>query len=292
MKILGVIVTYNPKIERLNKNISAVIGQVDELLIVDNNSVNIKEIRNICEEGKIGIHEFDCNMGIAFALSNGLEYGRKNNYDYIFTLDQDSICSNGMIEKLTEGFFEFKEVAICSPEIFEIHLIDEKQHNFRRSEVIIIDRCQTSGSLCSVQKLIEVGGFNDELFIDEVDHELCYRLERAGYLILKNKDTYLLHEIGEPVKRKFLFKEIVVSNHDISRLYYIGRNLRYIIREFGDLEQVRERKIQLELIKRMLKIIFYEKNKGKKIKTIIEGIIDGKNFTTKMSRRDKKLIGE
>ena len=41
-KTMAGIVLFNPDLERLNENISAVITQVDNVLLVDNNSNNLE----------------------------------------------------------------------------------------------------------------------------------------------------------------------------------------------------------------------------------------------------------
>ena len=47
MIINGGIVTYNPDIEKLKKNISRIAGQVCKLVIADNGSKNIEDIKNL-----------------------------------------------------------------------------------------------------------------------------------------------------------------------------------------------------------------------------------------------------
>lgn len=55
-KISAGIVTYNPEMQRLEENINAIIGQVDEVVLVDNGSANIKEIEQKWENAsKISI---------------------------------------------------------------------------------------------------------------------------------------------------------------------------------------------------------------------------------------------
>ena len=44
-KYLAGIVTFNPDIERLNENISAIINQVDKVVVVDNGSENADDIK-------------------------------------------------------------------------------------------------------------------------------------------------------------------------------------------------------------------------------------------------------
>lgn len=47
MIINGGIVTYNPDIEKLKKNISRIAGQVCKLVIADNGSKNIEDIKRL-----------------------------------------------------------------------------------------------------------------------------------------------------------------------------------------------------------------------------------------------------
>lgn len=280
--ILGLIVTYNPDMIRLEENISSIKEQVDAILIVDNGSENISHIEKMGQNRNFIVQALHKNRGIAAALSIGLEYATINNYEYIFTLDQDSICDKKIIDNLIDDFCIDSSVAICCPSIIEIDG-EQAWRVQRHVEKRIVDRCPTSGCLCDVGKLNDVAGFNVELFIDEVDHDLCYRLQRKGYTILQDTSTYLRHEIGNPKKHWFVYRYVYASNHSCFRLYYIARNGVYIKREFKDLEHVRKRKIGLELLLRSIKIILYEEEKIQKLKTILLGFHDGKNFRTKMS---------
>jgi len=42
-----------------------------------------------------------------------------------------------------------------------------------------------------------VGGFEEKLFIDFVDHEYCFKIKMAGHRILQTSSSILLHRIGE-----------------------------------------------------------------------------------------------
>lgn len=98
IRILAIIISYNPDLNRLYKNIEALVKQVDEILIVDNSSNNILEINNMKNNfDKVKIISHEENLGISISLNKGLEYARKNNYNWILTMDQDSICQANMI---------------------------------------------------------------------------------------------------------------------------------------------------------------------------------------------------
>ena len=95
------IITYNPNIERLNENINAVIDGA-EIIIVDNNSENINDIEYIINKyPNIKIIKNSKNLGIAKALNQAMEYGYMNSYDWMLTLDQDSVCPFDYISKMS-----------------------------------------------------------------------------------------------------------------------------------------------------------------------------------------------
>ena len=66
------------------------------------------------------------------------------------------------------------------------------------------------------------------LFIDEVDHDFCYRLVNAGFKIGISKDVVISHKIGETKVKKLLGKKIFIRNHSAFRKYYISRNIIYL----------------------------------------------------------------
>ena len=51
-------------------------------------------------------------------------------------------------------------------------------------DVIEVDKCITSASLVPVSAWNDVGGFNEELFIDFVDHDFCAKLKEHGLSLI------------------------------------------------------------------------------------------------------------
>jgi len=120
-RIIAIIITYNPDIIRLQRNIDSIIYQVETVLLIDNGSNNVLDLKKL-------IHLLNCkiiinsqNLGIASALSQGLEYAKNNNFKYLLTLDQDSISTDGMVKELLKGFNMNKNVAIVGPEINDLN---------------------------------------------------------------------------------------------------------------------------------------------------------------------------
>lgn len=269
--ILCIIVTYNPEINRLKKNISSIIYQVERILIIDNNSKNIEEIEKyfICE--KIEILKNIENLGIAFALNRGLNYSQIKDYEYILTLDQDSISTNKMVETLKKGFRGEENIAIVSPTVYDLNMnkFSTKQikKEFEEMEVTI-----TSGSLCKSNILSQVGGFKQELFIDYVDFELCLRLKRHGYKILLSREATLKHEVGKSVVKKILGMQFIITNHSPLRYYYMFRNSIYINNKYNKKFSKKWIKENLKLIKKLMGIVIWEKNRKEKLGKIFKGV--------------------
>ena len=98
-RICAGIVLYNPDIERLSENIDSIISQVDKVILVDNGSSNINEVKqNFCSD-KISFIFNEKNKGIATALNQLAIEAGNSGYTWILTLDQDSVCQSGLIEK-------------------------------------------------------------------------------------------------------------------------------------------------------------------------------------------------
>jgi rhamnosyltransferase len=105
------IVLYNPNMNRLIENIISIKNQVDCIVCVDNNSNNYKEIKDKFgnDINIILISNFE-NKGIGYALNQIVRWGIKHDYQWVLTLDQDSICPPDIIEKYTEYINEKLEL--------------------------------------------------------------------------------------------------------------------------------------------------------------------------------------
>ena len=93
MKILAIVVTYYPEKNLLKKNINAFIEYVDKVLIWENTPESEKLSFRFIHDEKI---EY-CGDGInsiSHALNYGWKYAKRNGYDYLLTMDQDSILVN------------------------------------------------------------------------------------------------------------------------------------------------------------------------------------------------------
>lgn len=263
-KIYGVVVLYNPNIQEVVSNINSYIKILEKLYIIDNSKKEnyMKLKKYMQDKTKIKYIWLRENKGIAKALNIGKKLAVNEEADYLLTMDQDSSFEDNlkeMIEWILENEASMKEVAIVSP-FHNIRQGKSKQDIEEKRNVM------TSGNLLNLKLIRNIGEFNEDFFIDEVDNEFCYRIREKGYKIMCFNKVVLKHKLGELKDYRYFF----VTNHNYIRRYYITRNKCYIIKLFPYLKN----EYVKSLFADFFKIIFFEKDKLKKIKYFFKGIQD------------------
>lgn len=271
-KVCAGIVTYNPNIERLKENYSHISKQVDFIIICDNGSRNIELIKGIRRENRDYLIELEKNQGIAYALNRLCEAAGNAGYQWIITLDQDSVCPENMVKILTKHVSE--SIAIVGPRI--IYKGNEKYSARPDKEIEDVEWVITSGSLTNTWIWKNLGGFDEKLFIDKVDTDYGIRANRAGYRVRRDNTICLNHELGNMFCRVLFGRTIYVTNHNPMRIYYQCRNTIYLGRKIGLPNAT------IEVGKIVIKIILYENDKKEKLKNAFRGIRDGVNLASNL----------
>ncbi|MDF8368741.1 glycosyltransferase family 2 protein [Weissella paramesenteroides] len=273
-EIDAVIVTYNPDKKLLFENISAVQNQVNKVVIVDNGSDNFKSWENEFNSTNIVLKHLNKNMGIAYAQNFGIKYAKHENVSWVLTLDQDTVLPKSYVEELLETGLS-DDIGILSGRFVD--------RSFKMKENFIddIEKVKdiiSSGNLVNIRAWQKVGGFDNQLFIDYVDFDFNYKLQRAGYNIYRVNNVTYDHEIGEGVSesryKTFIgLKNKYIFDHSYIRLYYINRN-RIIVRsrypEFGS-----PYKMIIREIINLREIFLFKPSRLKKFIFSIKGIGEG-----------------
>jgi len=269
-KICCGIVTYNPDVKVLKDNINNIINQVNFIIIVDNNSKNINEIEKIYQKiHNVHLIKNKKNLGIAKALNQIFSFAKKQNYDWVLTLDQDTISGTNMVKKLSKNIFKSNIGIICP----RVKYFNHSDNNEFKSDTEYVRACMTSGSLTSVKAWLDVDGFDEWMFIDYVDNDFDMKLELNNYKILRDNDAVMYHRLGEAEEKKIWFLSFMIYNHSAFRNYYYVRNSIYFIKKYQ--EHISVVKYILILIMWESKKLFFEDNKFKTLKTFFKGFYDG-----------------
>lgn len=273
-KVCACIVTFNPDMKLFSQCLVAIKKQVERVYVFDNGSKNVSELmENLTKDIKAIYSEQ--NLGIAKALNELCKVAEKDGFDWIITMDQDSICGDKMVETLL-AHTDKERVGIIAPRV-EFRsggkLIHETKNKGRAVEEI--RACITSGSLTKIEAWKKVGGFDEGMFIDHVDNEFCTHLVIEGFSILRDNNAVLYQRAGE---MKYLTlpggKKILLPYYSEFRNYYICRNTVYYIRKYRmDIDYRHE--WMTFLYSQIVKVLF-EGNRIGTIRSTIKGIRDGK----------------
>lgn len=264
-KVCAVVVWYNPTVDMV-KNIDSYKEKIDKLWIIDNSNYSNKNFLNMIEIESIKYVFNKKNVGIAKALNIAGFEAYKEKYKWLLTMDQDSKFSGNSFDKLLEFIEKAEEnVGIVSP----YHKLKGKkntlENEFEEKKIVM-----TSGNLINLNIFNDLGGFNEEFFIDEVDHEYCYRLGKVNKKIIVLKNSELEHNLGDIKEYNFLGKKIITTNHSPIRRYYMMRNRLYIMKKYKELRFF----YSLVIINSFIKILIFEKEKIEKVKYMFKGIHD------------------
>lgn len=290
MKKFGAgIVCYNPDIARLKMNIEAIRNQVSKVVIVDNASLNVEEIKKMIS----GYENVDliCNIenkGIAVALNQICYYVKKNDMDWCLLLDQDSVCSNNIIKEYAKNI-DNKNIGMLCPYIIDEYKITLEQ--YKRMRLRENDECNyaiTSGSFVKLDIWEKIDGFFEDMFIDGVDADYSYNLRVHGYSILRVNKCYIMHQQGNGTEKTHIYrvhrdeagkktiKPAYRFNYSMMRWYYMARNNWILIKKYKKLNGVI--KPVIVYVIRFLSVLLIEKNKIKIMKAIVNGFRDGVNY--------------
>lgn len=282
MKIFSVIVTYNPDLYKLKKLIAILNSHSINIVCVDNNSINQKDI--FLEN--VEIIKLSSNKGIAFAQNIGILHAIEKKAEQILFFDQDSSIYDDFIFNLFRDLDDLSggEIAAIGP-----RFMDEKQGFYfpalkfnkygliRKINVteitqpIEVSCLISSGSLISTKAIKAIGMMREEFFIDYVDTEWCFRALSKGYKIYMSKNAIMKHSIGDDTISIFNFK---IPIHSGFRRYYRIRNL-FFMWKMPYIPKILTAKLMFTNFFHQLLLIFVKDNKADYLKYYLKAIRDG-----------------
>jgi rhamnosyltransferase len=300
MNIAAIVIWYYPEIMGDGvaiQNILTYSAFCKIIYIVDNSPNNNFYLASQIPNSQY-IPNFD-NLGIARAQNQGCKAAIDDGYTWVMTMDQDSSWEKedlflyiSEIEKLMR---EDASVTSFSPDTLQMKaassfykimkhkikcLINKKSHTIYPCYEYT-DRVLASGNVINLEAWKDAGKFNDNLFIDDVDYDFCYRMIQNGYKIIKIKKCKMNHISGGNSIKTFFHH---VYPYSKERLYYITRNKMFIIKNHP--EFARKYNYKEEIAKIFLEKIFFLEFSC--LKYVIKGYIDGKRNRLGKLRDPKK----
>lgn len=275
--ICCVVVVYNAD-DKVIFNMNKTLQYVGKIVVVDNGSSNgiIDKITEaFSNEQKVTLIENKENAGIAFALNQGLNYADKNGYKLFLSMDHDSYFEGNGIEILLNAMNQhnIESVGPCW----------NKKQIFTQ-EIIEMKKLISSGNMTVTEIAVRAGGFDNDMFIDEVDSDFSYRVRLCGGKCAIVSDVKLVHKLGEVINAQFLFVKKDIIIHSPFRHYYMARNMVYIKNKYKGKKVFEAETPRYKFIRFVLLHFFYPKEIRKEcLLARKKGKKDGKRWVKKGS---------
>lgn len=276
--MLGLVTLYNPDVQQAANNIRRYIDGLDKLIIWDNSPLeaNFKEqLLNLIEETqtKIVWHGTGENLCIAPAINYAWHYAQEHGYDMLLIMDQDSQWENFTdYRQQIEDYWKNGNIWVFTPYIAGYdNRPASKSLQFRR---IFIN----SGTVIPIEILTAIQGADEAFPLDALDHDLSYRVLRAGFQIVCVTGCILNHIIGQPRRSKVL--HWVTNDYGRTRTY--SRTKCHIMnyRKNHDVMTRHEKYVFFRRIfcGKFFRIILIENDKIGRLRMFFKGVRDGVSY--------------
>jgi len=285
----AVIVTFQPDAD-FGGRVAQIVRQTGGGVVVDNGSAEdcTRELRKICDSLCLHFIQNPGNRGIAAALNQGVHWAAEQGFQWVLTLDQDSLVADDLVAKLSAVYKSFPEkerIATIGPNYKDANSgqlflrINGEGPIWQEVKTVI-----TSGSLISLAARATIGPFREEFFMDYVDLEYCLRARAHGFKVVLAREPLMQHTIGVATMHKLPWKTTGTSNHSPARRYYMTRNHLVLVREYLRNEPVWAFSTLYSRLKSTVLMCLFEKDRVCKLKYTATGAFDGV-----LSKFDRKM---
>ncbi|WP_445621059.1 glycosyltransferase family 2 protein [Kushneria sp. Sum13] len=286
LDVRAIVVTYHPDEPLLARLLTALSRQVSAGVIV-NNGEPLSLDASFIKRCGFTVLQMDSNVGIASALNQGITWAIDAGASYVAFFDQDSLPVDGMITTLRTTLLALQARGLSPGAVGPCY---EDRRTGKLAEVMAADTQQclkmmapptegyaevdmliTSGCLIPVSVLGHVGNMKEDLFIDHVDMEWCFRARHYGYKIYIVGDTRLEHCIGDRFLH-FMTRRVIM--HSPVRHYYMIRN-GIALQRFPHMTSRWRRNISLTIAKQFIFYSLFFPQRKSRIPLMLKGIVDG-----------------
>lgn len=219
------VVRYENNQEIFKKNILE-LSKHYKVYIYDNSKIGMS-----FENTDVYYFHDETNGGLARAINHCVDVALDDGINIMVYFDQDSTIDTKLIDALMQSYTRYKEkyknLFLLGPQPtmvdgrdYPIKLSRQIEDNLYSATEII-----TSGMTFEPKAIKDIGYFDEDLFLDMVDFEICWRARGKGMLVAVDKNIKMAHEVGINTI-KLPFKILPISSP--IRNYYQMRNVLYL----------------------------------------------------------------
>lgn len=275
-KIVSIMTMYYPQLIHI-ENAKKISNQSDVLIVCDN-TPGYRE-NPFIEMKNIKYLPFGENLGLSKAFNRALSFKDANleNDDYIIFFDQDSIIPEGHIRALIDEFINLnnqdEKIGCLGPVYFDL---STGQEEVPRLKTFVNDRSMkvssivTTSMLSQYKKLKSIGFWNENIFLDMADWDICWRFYEKDMNVYLTYTSVIRHNVGRGIKKIGPFRLRVGQAF---REYYQTRECLYLFFKRYVPIKYKIRFVEMLTIRPLLHFLFLD-DKSNRLRYILKGIKD------------------
>jgi rhamnosyltransferase len=274
MKICSVTILYKPS-NAVADYIASYAPYVSHVYIIDNSNCNNDFLLTLISQkncdSKIQYLKNKENTGIAASLNMACNLAIEDGFDWILTMDQDSYFDSPDFFNLAAPLLQQQNIGIIAASYYG-KLPYKKKYSPAFNQLLI---ALTSGNLVNLKAWNIVNGFDEKLFIDEVDNDFCLRLKKERLLVLGSKQVLLSHSLGQAfsIRPFFAKKTLQIGIHAPFRMYFTVRNGLYVSIKYFLISPYFTINRWKNIGTKLLLIICFYPNKRKYLSNFFKGMV-------------------
>lgn len=210
MKFAAAMTLYNPDREIIDNLIRT--SKCFDILYVNDNTLNNAHYQSeIRSENSVVYLWNGNNDGLPVAFNRMLSLAYKDKVDYLCTLDQDSILTQGNVNEIEEYIqnHDMSCIAAIGPSPTGTKKRCSKE--IEKAEWIICSGCFLNLALLKKNNI----KYDEAYFVDRFDVDICMQMRRKGLDIIQLNYVNMIHKCGDN------------GAHSDLRHYYMFRNRYY-----------------------------------------------------------------
>ena len=248
MRILAVIVSYYPDVELLERNVASILSGVESIMIWENTPSPENLKYRLPDNEKVFYASEGENIGISKALNKARDLAFNEGFDALLTMDQDSVW-HGFEDFLSAVSSQDAPFGLYGPAVYASSFTEK----FNRVDTLI-----TSGMLVLREVFDRIGGYEEEFFVDGIDLDFCYTVSFLGF----RPEVY---------------------DYSPARLQGICYSQMVLLRKYRSNPYRKRDFLKHYFLKRIPRIILFEKDKCNKVRAIVSGTLQGLRWKPRKS---------
>ena len=191
------------------KNVANIARQVDQVYLCDNSPADNGTLFRSAGEN-VRYIRFGENLGLSAAFNRILQHPAIpwEPEDYVIFFDQDSRIGPGHIASLQAVFENLRRdghrVGCLGPVFFNTSSGQRELPRMRTAlglDAFAVSGVITSSMLCRYGDLQAIGFWNESVFLDMADWDLCWRFQAAGMCSCMTEAVVFQHSVGSGEKK-------------------------------------------------------------------------------------------